>query len=124
MRSGSHATQNMYIDDLLLEDRERVMTSHQKSPFHRALERRRFIQLCAGSLAYAASGCGRSKDRAYSRRSTVIVGVPGLEALNPDRYQSGQWLVFLPLAAWNEKGEWEGRLAERWKHSPDYREWT
>ncbi len=26
--------------------------------------------------------------------------------------------------ALNETGEWEGRLAERWEHSPDYREWT
>jgi len=107
----------MYIDNLLLEDRERVMTSQQKSPFLRALDRRRFIQVSAGSLAFAATGCRRQKDQAYSRGSTVIVAVPELPSYD-------NWLVFLPLVALNETGEWEGRLAERWEHSPDYREWT
>ncbi len=34
------------------------------------------------------------------------------------------FLVFLPLVARNTDGELEGRLAERWEHSPDYRSWT
>jgi peptide/nickel transport system substrate-binding protein len=37
---------------------------------------------------------------------------------------SPMYLVFLPLVARNADGELEGRLAERWEHSPDYRTWT
>jgi len=35
-----------------------------------------------------------------------------------------KFLVFMPLAAWNSRGELEGRLAEAWEHSPDFRTWT
>ena len=35
-----------------------------------------------------------------------------------------KFLVFLPLVTRNEKGELEGRLAQSWEHSADYREWT
>jgi peptide/nickel transport system substrate-binding protein len=35
-----------------------------------------------------------------------------------------KFLVFMPLVAWNRDGELEGRLAERWEHSPDFRTWT
>ncbi|HVS12169.1 MAG TPA: pseudouridine synthase, partial [Planctomycetota bacterium] len=38
--------------------------------------------------------------------------------------RDAKFLVFLPLAARNANGELEGRLAERWEHSPDYRDWT
>lgn len=34
------------------------------------------------------------------------------------------FLVFLPLATMDERGELEPRLAQSWEHSPDYREWT
>lgn len=105
---------------------EQLMTSQQRSSVLRALDRRRFIQVSAGSLAFAASGCGRGKERAESRGSTVIVGVPDEDVLNPsnpDR-EGAQFLAFLPLLALNEKGDLEGRLAERWEHSSDYREWT
>jgi peptide/nickel transport system substrate-binding protein len=37
---------------------------------------------------------------------------------------STMFLVFLPLVALNADGELEGRLAERWEHSPDCRTWT
>ena len=86
--------------------------------------RRPFIRLAAGALM-AAAGCRPSADRAYARGNTLIVGVPQLDVdvLQPGP-EGAQWLGFLPLAVWNEKGDWEGRLAERWEHSPDYREWT
>lgn len=97
----------------------------QPTPIVRGvLGRRRFLQLCAGSLALAASGCHRRNDRARAS-GTVIVGVPGQAALNPTPNLSDPiWLAFLPLMAFNAKGEMEGRLAERWEHSPDYKEWT
>ena len=91
------------------------------------LDRRRFIRLSAGSLAAVAVGCGGGNDRGYSRGSTVIVGVPGSDAQvrNPTPHSDHPfWLVFLPLMAVNETGELEGRLAERWELSPDYRERT
>jgi peptide/nickel transport system substrate-binding protein len=37
---------------------------------------------------------------------------------------STMYLVFLQLVDRNAEGELEGRLAERWEHSPDYRTWT
>ena len=77
-------------------------------------------------LALAAAGCGQVKDRAYARGNTVIVAVPGDGGyLNPTPwFDDPLWLAFLPLMAMNDKVEWEGRLAERWEHSSDYREWT
>lgn len=94
------------------------------APFS-AIDRRRFVEMCVGSLAVAASGCGRRKDRASSRGSTVIVAYPGSEKdMNPVEDEFPRLLVFLPLLAENEKRELEGRLAERWEHSPDHREWT
>jgi peptide/nickel transport system substrate-binding protein len=44
-------------------------------------------------------------------------------ALGPDGWPA-QFLVFMPLVAWNRRGELEGRLAESWEHSPDFRTWT
>lgn len=32
-------------------------------------------------------------------------------------------LVFLPLVVPDTAGRLQGRLAERWEHTPDYREW-
>lgn len=83
-----------------------------------SINRRKFIQLCAGSLALAATGCGRSKDRAYSRGSTLTVLFPGDERYWP------KGIVFLQMALPDENGEWQGRLAKSWDHSPDYRTWT
>jgi len=91
------------------------------------LDRRRFVRLSAGSLAAVAAGCGRVENRGYSRGSTIIVGVPGSDSqvLNPTPHSDHPfWLVFLPLMALNERGELEGRLAERWELSPDYWERT
>src|SRR5713101_4858134 len=43
--------------------------------------------------------------------------------LGPDDDQAAQFLMFLPLVSYNTHGEVEGRLAERWQHSPDDRTW-
>lgn len=80
---------------------------------------------CVCVLALIAVGCGRGADRTSSRNSPVIVAYPyGEKDMNPVNDEVSKFLVFLPLLAENEKGELEGRLAERWEHSPDYREWT
>ena len=86
----------------------------------RRFARRQFIQMCAGTLALAAVGCGHGNEGAWDRRSTITVLYPseelwGLPAL---------FLLFLPLMRRNTKGDLEGWLAKSWEHSADYREWT
>jgi peptide/nickel transport system substrate-binding protein len=50
---------------------------------------------------------------------------PGDErALGPYWDMSGQFLVFLPLFELGADGQIVGKLAERWEHSPDWRQWT
>ncbi|MFB3078537.1 MAG: ABC transporter substrate-binding protein, partial [Lysobacterales bacterium] len=44
--------------------------------------------------------------------------------MSPARRGSAAFLVFLPLATPNERGELEGQLAKSWEHSPGSREWT
>ncbi len=90
----------------------------------RAIERRPFIRLTTGALAAAVAGC-RPGDSAAMRRSTLIIACPwGERELDAVDRGSLKYLVFLPLLTDNVNGELEGRLAERWEHSPDYREWT
>ncbi|MFN2397086.1 MAG: ABC transporter substrate-binding protein [Gemmatimonadaceae bacterium] len=81
------------------------------------------MQLCAGSLALRTAGCGLRDDRGYSRNTTVTIAYEE-RALQPDYDETDKRLVFLPLVTENQSGELEGRLAERWEHSADYREWT
>lgn len=44
-------------------------------------------------------------------------------ALHPIHGESPQFLVFLPLVAHDERGEWLPRLAETWQPSGDFSEW-
>lgn len=90
----------------------------------RAIHRRRFIQLSAGSLAAVAAGCNQ-RDAGTRRGSTIIIAMPdGERRMNAVDEDYSKSLVFLPLMDENDSGELEGRLAERWEHSPDYRDWT
>jgi ABC-type transport system substrate-binding protein len=34
------------------------------------------------------------------------------------------FLMFIPLVNWDEEGQPQPRLLERWEHSKDYTEWT
>lgn len=86
------------------------------------MDRREFISLSAGSLALAALGCRRRPSP--DRDSTMTVGFWDDRMLELFSTESSMFLVFLPLVARNADGELEGRLAERWEHSPDYRSWT
>ena len=72
-------------------------------------------------LVLSAAACRRSSDPGLARGSTVIVyaGRVGFYG-----YPAPNYLVFQPLVTANERGELEGRLADRWTHSPDFREWT
>ncbi len=91
----------------------------------RRIGRRQFIEMCAGTLAFAAAGCGRRGDQARAKQSTITVLNEGDEwVLGPEWDNPPKFLVFLPLVTRNAKGELEGRLAQSWQHSPDYRTWT
>lgn len=77
-------------------------------------------------FALAADGCGHGLKGVQAKHSTVTVLVCCGEwsPVSPDEDEPAKFLVFLPLVARNAKGELEGRLAQSWEHSPDYRTWT
>ena len=94
----------------------------------RSIERREFMQLCAGSLALAAVSCGRGEDRASVDKTKVTVLYIGDERIFfQDHWgMEATYLMFLPLATLggDEHGKPRPVLAERWEHSENYREWT
>ena len=86
----------------------------------------RYKSLAAALVAFTTLmvAC-TAKDRADDTGSTITVAYCcGKEALNPAHDMDAKFLVFLPLLTRNPAGELEGRLAKRWNHSPDYRDWT
>lgn len=89
----------------------------------RSLTRR---ELVASTLAPALASCGRSKLRQFRSGSTVTILYEGEpeECFRPFEDASAKFLVFMPLVVWNNRRELEGRLAERWEHSSDFRRWT
>ena len=74
-------------------------------------------------LALSVAGCARRAEPLASRASTLIMAVDSIDALRPD-FTDADFLVFSPLLERNERGDFVPRLAERWEHSDDYREWT
>jgi len=73
-----------------------------------------------------ALGCGKDgphADPVVGRGSTVVVAVESEHDVLPNVLDL-DFLTFLPLAKRNAEGELEGRLAESWEPSADYREWT
>jgi peptide/nickel transport system substrate-binding protein len=86
---------------------------------------RRSILAHVWLLCVAGLGCGPGGDRAGADVSTLTVLYPGEERiLGPYWDMPAKFLMFLPLVAYDEEGELEGRLAKRWEHSADYRTWT
>lgn len=101
------------------------------TPVAEVIERRRFLKLTAGALAAAATGCARPGDPALARGDTLISAYAmgagkfgGGMYLAPWGTDEAQMLVSSPLVLDNAQGELTGRLAQRWEHSNDYREWT
>ena len=94
-------------------------------PVVRRIHRRRFVGLCAGSLALAAASCRHSDDPAYTRGNTLVMAASSVDDVKPD-VTDLDFLLFPRLAATDESqsAELEPRLAQRWEHSTDYREWT
>lgn len=94
-----------------------------KGTTFRSIDRREFMQMCAGSLALAAAGCRRGGDPAYARGNTLIMAVNSVEDVKPDNSDL-DFLLFPRLAATDANGEFEPRLAQSWERSADNREWT
>ena len=58
--------------------------TEQKMASSRSIDRRQFMQMCAGSLAVAAIGCRRGGDPAYRRGSTLVMAVSDVNDIKPD----------------------------------------
>jgi peptide/nickel transport system substrate-binding protein len=84
------------------------------------------LGLAIGLAVLIFAGCGgdRSGSTADASKFTILVPWGDEWVLSPTRRGSSSFLVFLPLATPNERGELEGRLATSWEHPPDTREWT
>ncbi len=84
------------------------------------------LRWAAAAVAPGLTACSRiGRAGTAARGSIVTVLYPYDEfVLGPYDNMPAQFLMFLPLVAWNTRGELEGRLAESWEHSPDYRTWT
>ncbi len=86
---------------------------------------RNIVILCLCLIALAGLHCRRRSDRASAHESKITVWYIGDErVLGPYWEMPAKFLVFLPLVTPDEDWEPQGRLAQRWEHSPDYREWT
>jgi len=76
-------------------------------------------------LGFLALACGAPVDHSIDHESTVTISYwGGDEVLRPDHDMAAKYLVFLPLVTVDPHGEWQPRLAQRWEHTPDYRDWT
>jgi peptide/nickel transport system substrate-binding protein len=71
----------------------------------------------------AAAACVPTGDREDTTGNTVTVAYYE-RGMYPDEDMPAKFLTFLSLTTLDEKGELEDRLARRWEHSHDYREWT
>src|SRR5262245_61879767 len=74
--------------------------------------------------ALGAAGCVSRRRQARTASSITVLYPYDETVLGPEISEPAQFLMFLPLVAWNARGELEGRLAEHWEHSRDYRSWT
>jgi peptide/nickel transport system substrate-binding protein len=72
----------------------------------------------------ASSACGAPSDDAADPFTITVAYCCGREVFNPSHDMDAKFLVFEPLLKQDPEGQLVGRLARRWEHSVDYREWT
>ena len=81
----------------------------------RSLDRREWML----GAALGVASCGQ---RRAAATNSITVLYPGDETVfAPEMDTPAKFLVFLPLFRWSSGGELEGRLAEQWEHSSDFR---
>jgi len=89
-----------------------------------AIARREWLLQMLGITALTSfAGCRGGGDVVRGAASAVTLAVSDVHVILPDETDL-DFLIFLPLTEENERGELEGRLAERWGHSADYQENT
>jgi peptide/nickel transport system substrate-binding protein len=74
-----------------------------------------------------ASGSSAEPGRAETEPTTLtLIASDQMDAKAVTPYYGGtsMHLLYLPLFAYGDDGDLEGRLVNRWEHSTDYREWT
>ncbi len=79
-----------------------------------------------GIKVFLFNYCTHNKNKHAADDSTVTILYPqgDMTLLGPHYNEWARFLMYLPLIEYNEQGEEEPKLAERWEHSPDYRKWT
>ena len=84
------------------------------------------ITVCICCVALTNIECARDGrgNETESRRLTIHVPNGDERVLGPAWDSYAKFLMFLPLASWDERGEPTPRLAQSWEHSDDYRTWT
>jgi len=82
---------------------------------------RRLVRVCVASALGLAAACGRSDQTARDASTVTILFENDDYVFGPARDDWPKFLVFLSLVSDESR---EGRLAERWEHSADYRTWT
>jgi ABC-type transport system substrate-binding protein len=83
--------------------------------------------LVAAVVAAILSGCtpGDRPASGTAEPSTITLHYPDNERVfSPAHWVSYRNLVFAHLMRWDENGEMQGWLADRWEHSEDFRTWT
>jgi peptide/nickel transport system substrate-binding protein len=82
------------------------------------------IITCIGMLLFLSINCSQKRGGLSGEESKITVLSIGDERILGPFYDSPpRFLVFLPLVEYSH-AEPKPALAERWKHSPDYRIWT
>lgn len=91
----------------------------------RAVPHRSLRLAIIATCALGCTGCVGRRDRAGDAATlTILYAGSDERVLGPAWDDTPKFLVFLPLVEIDERGEPRGRLAERWSHSRDLREWT
>ena len=73
-------------------------------------------------MASAVAGCGAPGEAEEASGTTFTVLYDADERIFGPYWSVDAWfLMFLPLATWDESGEAIGRLVRSWEHSRDYR---
>lgn len=79
--------------------------------------------VAATAAAFALVACGPGARTGEAPASLTIL-YPGDERIaGPYWGMPAKFLIFEPLVVFDSAGEIVPRLAQRWEHSPDYREW-
>ena len=87
------------------------------------MTRRRAVLTVLAFLAVLGCSSGQNRQTAHPPTLTILYDADE-RVFAPYWNVEAQFLMFLPLVTFGERGEAVGRLARRWEHSSDRRIWT